>query len=446
MTRVSQAIDRYEATFDDDTLVADAGLIVPATLMGRLGVEQVVNGTVDLGDRVGGASPGRKVTTLVASILGGGTHIDHANKLRAGSTGKVLPFRVMAPSTLGTFLRSFTFGHIRQLDAVIAEITRRAWAAGAGPGEAAMTIDLDSTICEVHGHHKGGAAYGYTRQLGYHPLLATWAATGDVLHARMRKGSANTQRGAKRFVEELIARVRRNGASGPLCVRADSGFYAWDTIDTLTRLDVAWSVTVNINASIRTAIEAISDDAWIDIAYPDGGVAQVAETTYVTGGGKTKRAQRRVRLVVRRTRLVDPAQLRLWPHWRHHAFVTNTELDTVAADEFHRDHATVELAIRDLKAGAALEHCPSGQFHANAAWLVCAVLAHNLTRWTARLGNIHPAGQLTVTNTVRQRLFGVPGRLVNRSGRPTLRLPTRWPWAATFIAALNAIRSMPLIT
>ncbi|HEY3484061.1 MAG TPA: IS1380 family transposase [Ilumatobacteraceae bacterium] len=446
MTRVSQTIDRFEATFDDDTLVADAGLIVPATLMGRLGVEQVVNEMVDLGGRVGGASPGRKVTTLVASMLGGGTHIDHANKLRAGSTGKVLPFRVMAPSTLGTFLRSFTFGHVRQLDAVIAETTRRAWAVGAGPGAAAMTIDLDSTICEVHGHLKGGAAYGYTRQLGYHPLLATWAATGDVLHARMRKGSANTQRGAKRFVEELIARVRRNGASGPLCVRADSGFYAWDTIDTLTRLEVAWSVTVNINASIRTAIEAIPENAWIDIAYPDGGVAQVAETTYVTGGGKTKRAQRRVRLVVRRTRLVDPTQLRLWPNWRHHAFVTNTELDTVAADEFHRDHATVELAIRDLKAGAGLEHCPSGKFNANAAWLVCAVLAHNLVRWTARLGNIHPAGQLTVSNTVRQRVFGVPGRLVNRSGRPTLRLPTRWPWAATFITALNAIRSLPLTT
>ncbi len=446
MTRVSQTIDRFEATFDDDTLVADAGLIVPATLMGRLGVEQVVNEMVDLGGRVGGASPGRKVTTLVASMLGGGTHIDHANKLRAGSTGKVLPFRVMAPSTLGTFLRSFTFGHVRQLDAVIAETTRRAWAVGAGPGAAAMTIDLDSTICEVHGHLQGGAAYGYTRQLGYHPLLATWAATGDVLHARMRKGSANTQRGAKRFVEELIARVRRNGASGPLCVRADSGFYAWDTIDTLTRLEVAWSVTVNINASIRTAIEAIPENAWIDIAYPDGGVAQVAETTYVTGGGKTKRAQRRVRLVVRRTRLVDPTQLRLWPNWRHHAFVTNTELDTVAADEFHRDHATVELAIRDLKAGAGLEHCPSGKFNANAAWLVCAVLAHNLVRWTARLGNIHPAGQLTVSNTVRQRVFGVPGRLVNRSGRPTLRLPTRWPWAATFITALNAIRSLPLTT
>lgn len=446
MTRVSQSIDRVEAIFDDDTLVADAGLIVPATLMARLGVEQVIDDTVRLVGRIGGAHPGRKVATLVASMLGGGSHIDHANKLRVGSTGKVLPFTVMAPSTLGTFLRSFTFGHVRQLDAALGEITRRAWAAGAGPGSAAMTIDLDSTICEVHGHAKRGAAYGYTRQLGYHPLLAVRADTGEMLHVRMRKGSANTQRGAKHFVQELVARLRRNDATGPLTVRADAGFFAWDTIDTLTRLNVAWSVTVNTNASIRTAIDAIADDAWIDIAYPVDGGAQVAETSYVTGGEHSHRPRRETRLVVRRTRLVDPAQQPLWPDWRYHAFVTNTELDTVAADAFHRDHATVELAIRDLKHGAGLEHCPSGNFNANAAWLACTVLAHNLARWTAHLGHTHPTEQLTVTNTIRRRLLAIPGRLVNHSGRPTLRLPTRWPWATTFITALNNIRALRLVT
>jgi hypothetical protein len=164
------SIDRVEATFDDSTLVANAGLIVPATLMVRLGLEPLVNSTVRLVGRVGGALPGRKVLTLVATILAGGSHIDHADVLRAGATEAVLPFRVMAPSTLGTFLRSFTFGHVRQLDRVIAETIRRAWRLGAGPGSAAMTVDLDSTICEVHGKHKQGAAYGYTRVLGYHPL------------------------------------------------------------------------------------------------------------------------------------------------------------------------------------------------------------------------------------------------------------------------------------
>lgn len=446
MSRVSHAIDRVQVTFDDETLVADAGLVVPATLMVRLGLEGLVNETVRLVGRVGGALPGRKVLTLVAALLAGGSHIDHANKLRAGATGEVLPFRVMAPSTLGTFLRSFTFGHVRQLDAVIGETIRRAWSLGAGPGEGPVTIDVDSTICDVHGKAKQGAGYGHTKTLGYHPLLATRAESGEVLHVRLRKGSANTQRGVKRFAEELIARVRRAGATGQLTLRADAGFYNWDLISGLTRLGVAWSITVNMNPSIRKAIAAIDEDAWTDIVYPDGGAAQVAETTYVTGGGATKRARRHARLVVRRTRLTDPTQAQLWPDWRHHAFVTNIEAPTVQADQFHRGHATVELAIRDLKDGAGLEHCPSGRFFANAAWLACAVLAHNLLRWTARLGGVHPADQLTVARTIRTRLLTLPGRLVNRSRRWTLRLPARWPWATTFHTALDRIRSLPLLT
>jgi Transposase DDE domain group 1 len=441
---VSRVIDRIEVTFDDETLVADAGLIVPATLMVRLGLEALIDEMVRLVGRVGGALPGRKVLTLVAAILAGASHIDHADKLRAGATGEVLPFRVMAPSTLGTFLRAFSFGHVRQLDRVIAETIRRAWSLGAGPGAAAVTIDLDSTICEVHGKAKAGAAYGYTRQFGYHPILATRADTGEVLHARLRKGSS--QRGAKRFVEELIARVRRAGASGPLTLRADSGFFSWELIKTLNRLGVAWSITVCQNPSIRKAIAAIDDSDWIDIAYPDGGHAQVAETTYVTGGGTTKRSERHVRLVVRRTRLTDPAQAQLWPDWRHHAFITNVELGTIAVDEFHRDHATVELAIRDLKEGTGLEHCPSGRFFANAAWLGCAVLAHNLIRWTARLGDVHPHTQLTVARTIRSRLLAIPGRLVNHGRRWRLRLPARWPWADSFNTALDRIRSLPLLT
>jgi len=429
--------------FDDPTLVADAGLIVPATLMVRLGLERLIDSTVRLADRVGGSRPGRKVLTLVASILAGGSHIDHAERLRAGATARVLPFRVMAPSTLGTFLRAFTFGHVRQLDAVIAETIRRAWALGAGPGDAPVTIDLDSTICQVHGHHKQGAAFGYTRVLGYHPILATRADTGEVLHARLRKGSS--QRGHNRFVEELVARVRRAGVGGGLTVRADSGFFSWELIKTLNRLSVAWSVTVSMNPSVRKAIGAIGEDDWIDIAYPDGGNAQVAETTYVTGGGATKRAERSVRLVVRRTRLTDRAQAQLWPDWRHHAFIPNLDLPAVEMDQFHRDHATVELAIRDLKEGAGMQHCPSGRFFANAAWLACAVLAHNLTRWTAHLGGIHPDDQLTVTRTIRSRVLALPGRLVNRSGRLVLRLPDRWPWATTFSTALDRIRALPML-
>jgi len=345
----------------------------------------------------------------------------------------------MAPSTLGTFLRSFTFGHVRQLDAVIAETIRRAWSLGAGPGEGPMTIDMDSTICEVHGKAKGGAAYGYTGVLGYHPVLATRAGTGEVLHARLRKGSS--QRGHRRFVEELIARVRRGGATGPLTLRADSGFWSYKLIDTLTRLGVDWSITVAINKQIRARIEQIDETAWQTITYPDGGTAQVAETTITSTRGNQNRT---LRLVVRRTRLTGRAQAQLWPDWRHHAFITSLTNPVVAADEYHRDHATVELAIRDLKEGAGMDHCPSGQFFANAAWLACAVLAHNLTRWTARLGGLHPDDQLTVTRTIRTRVLALPGRLVNRSGRLVLRLPKRWPWADVFTTALDKIRSLPL--
>ena len=441
MSSVSRTIERLDVTFDDESLVANAGLIVPATLMVRLGLESLINASVRLVGRVGGARPGRKVLTLVATILAGGTHIDHAGMLRAGATQAVLPFRVMAPSTLGTFLRSFTFGHVRQLDKVIGETIRRAWSAGAGPGDAPMTIDLDSTICEVHGQQKHGAAYGYTRVRGYHPLLATRAGTGEVLHARLRKGSS--QRGKNRFVEELIARTRRGGAAGRLSVRADSGFWSYQLIDTLDRVGVDWSITVAIRKRLRACIDAIDSEAWTPIHYPDSGEAAVAETIYVTSGPDNQR--RELRLVVRRSRLVDPTQAALWPDWRYHAFVTSLDTPTIAADQFHREHATVELAIRDLKEGAGLEHCPSGRFFANAAWLACAVLAHNLIRWTARLGDLHPDEQLTVARTIRTKFISLPGRIVNRSGRRVLRLPEKWPWAATFTAALDQIRSLPAL-
>jgi hypothetical protein len=440
----SRALERIGVTFDEPTLVATAGLIVPATLMIRLGLESLVNQLVGLGGRVGGALPGRKVLTLVAAILTGATHIDHANRLRAGATAKVLPFRVMAPSTLGTFLRSFTFGHVRQLDAVIAAAIKRAWSLGAGPKHHPVTIDLDSTVVEVHGDQKEGAAYGYTKLLGYHPLLATRAETGEVLHARLRKGSS--QRGAKRFCEELVARVRRCGATGPLILRADAAFFSWELIGILARLRCSFSITVHVNKGVQKAISAIPKDAWRDIVYPDGGRAQVADTIYVTGGGKTKRGERHIRLVVRRTQLTDPIQQQLWPDWRYHAFVTDLDLPTEEIDHFHRQHATIELAIRDLKQGAGLEHCPSGRFFANAAWLGCAVLAHNLLRWTVRLGDLHAEDRLIVTSTVRSQVLSVPGRLVNRAGRIVLRLPEHWPWARQFTTALSRLRALPLVT
>lgn len=432
MSGVSHGIDRVGVSFDDANLVANAGLLLVGTLVLRLGLEALIDATVRLGKRVGGAHPGRKVLTLVHAMVAGASHIDHADVLRSGATQAVLPHRVMAPSTLGSFLRAFSFGHVRQLEAVVGRALERAWAAGAGPGSSRLVIDVDSTVCEVEGKSKAGASYAYTKVLGYHPILATRADTGEILHARLRTGSANTARGARRFVEELIARLRRAGARGEIVARFDSGFWSNDTIEVLARLDVRYTMAVRTRTKgLAGAIAAIDEDAWVPIAYPAGGEAQVAECLY------NKR-----RLIVRRTRLTTPAQARLWPHWRHFGFLTDLAGTAVDVDAFHRRHAVVELAIRDLKEGAGLDHVPSGNFWANGAWLCCAVLAHNLIRWTTTVGRAGPVTELTVARTVRTRLVAMPARLVNRSGTPTLRAPAGWPWARQFAETLTRLRAL----
>ena len=441
MTRVSHALDRIEATFDDPKLVANAGLLLVGTLSQRLGLEELIDATVRLDGRVGGARPGRKVLTLAHSMCVTASHIDHADMLRAGATSGVLGHRVMAPSTIGTFLRSFTFGHCRQMEAVIGHALERAWAAGAGSGSTPLVIDIDSTICQVDGNAKQGASFGYTHVLGYHPLLATRADTGEILHARMRKGSANTQRGAGRFINELVARVRRAGATGQLTIRFDSGFWSNETITALNRLDARYTMAVRCGTKgIADAIAEIPETAWVEIDYTPDGQAQVADCAYTTGKGRNAVTRR---LVVRRTRLTGRAQQRLWPDWRHHAFLTDLDGTAVDVDKFHRHHAVVELAIRDLKEGVGLEHVPSGNFHANSVWLQSAVLAHNLIRWTAICGNVRVDEQLIVARTIRTRLLTIPGRIVNRAGRPTLRLPTDWPWATQFTTALDTLRALP---
>ncbi len=294
-------------------------------------------------------------------MLTGGSHIDHADRLRVGSTQRVLPFRVMAPSTLGTFLRSFTWGHVRQMDKALEETLRRAWSAGGGPREdAPVTIDVDSTVCEVAGNTKAGAHYGYTGQLGYHPLLAARADTGEIVHSRLRGGSS--QKRHYPFVVKTVNRVRRAGARGPLTVRADAGFWSYRLVEDMERLRVGWSITIGQHSQVKAAIANIEDTAWQQIDYPEGGVAEVAETAIVAS---KKWKHRRIRVVVRRTRLTDPEHAQLWPDWRYHAFATNSELSPVEADTHHRAHARMELAIRDIKQNAGLSHCPSAP-HAHA--------------------------------------------------------------------------------
>jgi len=424
-------LDGVQVEFDDERVVCDAGVMLVATLALRLGVEALAGDLVRLHrDRAGAANAGRKVMAILYAMVLGADSIDDTDVLRAGRTRRLLGGWVPAPSTLGTFLRAFTFGHVRQLDALLGRVLERAWQAGAGPGEGRLVIDVDSFVGEVCGRLKQGAAYGYTRLLGYHPILATRADTREALHIRLRKGSANTQKGMLRFTEELIARVTRAGATGVKLLRADSGFQNTKVFERLEKAGWQYSIGVRMTRTVSAAVEAIDEDAWQRIDYPDEGEAQIAETVYA---GR--------RLIVRRTRLLG-AQAELWPDWRHFAITNRTdELALVEAE--HRDHAVVEQVISDLK-DQALAHFPSGHFHANGAWTVLAALAHNLLRWTQLLGL--PNTTVRAARTLRRRLLSIPGRLTRHARGWTLHLPARWPWHGDYIRALNAIRALPAVT
>jgi len=275
---------------------------------------------------------------------------------------------------------------------------------------------------------------------GYHPLLAVAAGTGDVLMARLRGGNANSGRSAGHFLTETIGRVRYAGATGQLTMRADSGFYAHAVVAVCRRLDVRFSITIRQHKGVRRLIEAIPEDAWTPIPYWIDGGADVAETTY-TPFAQEKDAVP-VRLIVRRVRPTPGSQLAAFVLYDYHAFITDRDGETLVLEADHRRHAEIENAIRDLKYGMALNHLPSGKFAANGAWLAVQVIAHNLARWTARLG----LGEgIVTTKTLRRRLFGLAGRLTRSARRVSLHLPARWPWAVGWAAALTRLRAIPLL-
>src|SRR3954449_2547865 len=422
-------LDGVRVEFDDERVVSDAGIALVATLAGRLGVEALAQRVGRLRrDRPGAANAGRKVMALLFSMVLGADSIEDTGVLRAGRTRRLLGGWLPAPSTVGTFLRAFIYGHVRQLDKLLAESLQRAWKAGPGPGPGRLVIDVDSFVGEVCGYLKQGAAYGYTKVYGYHPILATRADTREALHIRLRTGSANTQKGIRRFCEELIARVERAGATGSKLLRADSGFWNTKVFELLERTGWQYSIGVRMIKTVRPAGDAIPEDAWQTIPYTTGGQAQIAETTYVTR-----------RLIVRRTRLLGP-QAELFPDWRHFALITNRTDDIAVVEAEHRDHAVVEQVITDLK-DQALAHFPSGHFHANGAWTVLACLAHNLLRWTQLLGL--PDTTVRAARTLRCWLLAIPGRLTHHARGWTLHLPARWPWHGDYINALNRLRALP---
>jgi hypothetical protein len=423
-------LDAVKAVFDDEKVVSDAGVLLLATLARRLGVEGLVERIVCLDrSRPGARNAGRKVMALLFSMVLGGDCIDDAQVLRSGRTTRLLGW-MPAPSTLGTFLRAFTFGHVRQLEQVLGECLTRAWTAGAGPGQERLVIDVDSFITEVYGRQKQGASFGYTLVRGLHPILACRADTGEVLQVRLRQGSANTQRGILRFTDELIARIgRANPNGGSRLLRADNGFWNLKLFARLEKAGWDYSIGIRMTKAIQALVDEIPEADWTKIEdYPLPGEAQIAETKY----GKR-------RMIVRRVRALPNAQSELFPAWFHYPFATNRTDEIALVESEHRQHAVVELAIRDLK-DQALAHFPSGDFSANSAWTVIAALAHNMMRWTSVIGL--PGKTVRTARTLRRRLLTLPGRLTHHAGTWTLHLPARWPWQEDFTNALTRIRAL----
>jgi hypothetical protein len=434
----SHTLDRVAVTFDDTHSVGEAGLLLAASLAQHLGLRELFDTHVDLGAAAGHAHVGDKAMTLIHSALADGDSIDDADALRSGAAEAVLGHVVLAPSTLGTFLRSFTWGHARQLDVVSGELLGRAWSAGAGPGPGcAVTIDVDSSIVETYGLAKQGAKFTYSHVRGYHPLVSVIAGTGDVVHCRLRGGNAHSGRGAASFLTETFGRVRAAGATGALVLRADSGFYSHQVVDACAASDVKFSITAKLYKGLHNRVAAIAQDQWVPIPYFNDG-ADVAETEYRPFGTKG----RLCRLIVRRTKPSPGSQLALLATYSYHAVITNRPGPMINLEADHRRHAEIENTIRDLKYGVGLNHLPSGRFGANAAWLALNVIAHNMARWTSRIG----LGEtLIATDTLRRHHLRLCGRLTTSARRPTLHLPQDWPWAEAFTAALANIRAIRLL-
>jgi hypothetical protein len=448
-----QVSHTVSAVFDDRNLIGYAGLVPVLQLARRAGLQDLLGARLT----VRSPNPVSKSTCVVAGMLCGADSIDDLDVIRHGGMGRVFD-DVRAPSTLGTFLRSFTFGHVRQLDAVNSRLLTGL--AGLVPGLLAggdqMTyVDVDDTIREVHGYAKQGAAYGYSGLKGLNAQLAvvsTPTAAPVIAAARLRKGNVKSGHGAGRLVGDALRTARGCGASGPVLVRADSGYYQHATIAAAVKHGSWFSVTARQDRKVRAAIAAVDDRSWTAIKYPravfdeQAGAwisdAEVAETPYVAFTSRRKKQHVACRLVVRRVRALNPQQQgeELFPVWRYHAFVTNSTLPTVDADRTHRAHAIVEQVIAELKDGP-MAHAPSALFTANAAWLAHAVTAFNLTRAAGVIASRRHA--VARCATLRRRLIAVPGRIATSARRVTLHLPAAWPWAASINNLFDATAGPP---
>jgi Transposase DDE domain group 1 len=442
--QLSHRLSASAAAFDEPSLVSSAGLALALALAERAGLRWLADERLTVPtDR--GAHAGLKVASLVAGMVAGAGCIDDTRLLRHGGMGRLF-HGAYAPSTLGSFLREFRFGHVRQLDAVAARATANLAAmTPLLPGaDQVAYVDVDDTVKQTYGYAKQGTGYGYTGVKGLNALLATVStplAAPIIVASRLRKGATHSGRGAARLVAEALMTVNGCGGTGLVIVRADSAFYAAETIAAIRRRRACFSITTRKDPAIERAIGSIPDAAWTPIKYPHAifdeqlgqwvSDAEVAETSFTAFTSKPTAKQVSGRLIVRRVRDANPdhvqrnAQGELFRIWRHHAVFTDSPLPMLDVEADHRRHAVIEQVIADLKAGP-LAHLSSGKFMANSAWLALAVIAFNLLRAAGALAS-HTHARAT-TATIRAQLINLPARIVKSARRIQLRLPTNWPW------------------
>ncbi|MGH9252596.1 MAG: IS1380 family transposase [Acidimicrobiales bacterium] len=443
--------------FDEDNLVSCAGLAPVMALAEQAGLSELIAERVNLGrTRVSsaGVNPAGKLTSIIAGMAAGADSIDDLEVVRSGGMPRLFT-GVYAAATLGQFLREFSHGHTSQLAAVTrAHLVNLAQRTEVLPGiDQQAYIDIDSLVRPVYGHAKQGASFGHTKIAGKQVLrrglspLATTISTAQaapvVAGIRLRGGKAGSGRGADSMVKEAVKTARAAGASGKILVRGDSAYGTGPVVSACLNAEVQFSVVLAKNAAVIRAIGAIAEDAWTPVHYPGAVVdpdtgelisdAEVAETTF-TAFASSKHPVT-ARLVVRRVR--DRAKLdELFPVWRHHPFLTNSDEPTAAADITHRRHAIIETVFADLIDGP-LAHLPSGRFAANSAWAICAAITHNLLRAAGTLSS----DSLAVARgaTLRRQIVTIPARIARPQRRRVLHLPEHWPWAQQWTALWDKV-------
>jgi hypothetical protein len=427
--------------FDDPNLVAFGGLPAVMALAEQAGLHELVERHVTVPGTTG-SNAAIKVSALVAGMVAGADSISDMDVLRHGGMDRVFG-GLRAATTLGTHLRGYRFGHVRQLDAVASRVFVKL--AKLSPildgADQICFVDVDDTIRETHGYRKQGVAYGYSKVKGLNALVATISTptSAPVIAAtRLRKGNVSSARGAARLIGDALATLRKATTPGMVIVRADSAYFNHDTIAAIIQRGAKFSITARLNSAVTRTIATIDEQAWTAIRYPHAifdeaqqtwiSDAEVAEIPFTAFTSRRQADHVTARLIVRRVRRLNPnakTQGELLPGYRYHAVFSDTTLGLLEAEACHRDHAIIEGIFADLKDGP-LAHAPSGKFMANSAWLVLAAMAFNLTRAAARIAS-KTLGRAR-TGTVRRTLINVAARIANQARTWLLHLPRDWPW------------------